>query len=122
MKSTQFKLIPLTIDTVVYDKIHKSFGTVIDDFSDPINGDRGEIRLDSDGMCAMFEYDTKHNLIGYALIRIQDMTEKELLAACKEAQDHGHEWPYPSTVQKHILYSEVNRSKTFQSCVIKRII
>jgi hypothetical protein len=112
MKPTIKKLIAFTIDSLVYDRKNKCFATVIDDMGDPLNGDRGEIRLDSDGMQPIFEYDKNNNRIGYNLVRIQDMSEAYLLAACQEAQEHGNEWPYRATVKKEIQHSNLRRLET----------
>jgi hypothetical protein len=50
---------------VVWDLANKSYGVVLNNFGDPKNGDRGEIRLDSDGMQSIYDYpDTsKYNLV-----------------------------------------------------------
>ena len=40
---------------IVYDKDHRSMGTVLDNYGDPVNGDCGDIRLDSDGNCYISE-------------------------------------------------------------------
>ena len=37
------------IGDIVYDKTHKCYGVVLNNYGDPINGLFGEIRLDSDG-------------------------------------------------------------------------
>jgi hypothetical protein len=50
---------------VVWDLGNKSYGVVLNNFGDSKNGDRGEIRLDSDGMQSIYDYpDTsKYNLV-----------------------------------------------------------
>jgi hypothetical protein len=57
---------------MVFDKEHNSYGTVLDNYGDEINGDRGEIRLDSDGNVNVYIYDKDWNTVGYNLIKIKD--------------------------------------------------
>jgi hypothetical protein len=57
---------------MVYDKEHASYGTVLDNYGDEINGDRGDIRLDSDGNVGIWIYDKDWNTIGYNIIKIND--------------------------------------------------
>ena len=45
------------VGDIVWDKGHKSYGTVMNNYGDPLNGDGGEIRLDSEGNQYIFEYD-----------------------------------------------------------------
>ena len=47
---------------VVWDDEHKCYGQVLDNFGNAENGDRGDIRLDSDGMVAIFKKDGSYNL------------------------------------------------------------
>lgn len=90
MEKTTLKLVEFLPGQPVYDKRNKSFGIVLDNYGDPVFGDGGEVRLDSDGNQGLFEYDKDWNRIGYNLVRLQDMTEKETLAAVAEAeQNHG---------------------------------
>jgi hypothetical protein len=53
----------------VFDKLHNSYGTVLDNYGNPTEGDKGDIRLDSDGNVPVFEYDKNWNRIGYNLIK-----------------------------------------------------
>jgi hypothetical protein len=57
---------------MVFDKEHNSYGTVLDNYGDEINGDRGDIRLDSDGNVQIWQYDKDWNTIGYNIIKIND--------------------------------------------------
>ena len=55
---------------VVWDRGNKTYGVVLNNFGNPNNGEGGEIRLDSDGMQSIFEYDDngktgKYNLVPY---------------------------------------------------------
>jgi hypothetical protein len=49
------------IGSVVWDKTHKRYGVVLNNFGNEFEGDGGEIRLDSDGVQPIFEYDKKFN-------------------------------------------------------------
>jgi hypothetical protein len=49
------------VGSVVWDKTHKRYGVVLNNFGNDLEGDRGEIRLDSDGVQPIFEYDKKSN-------------------------------------------------------------
>jgi hypothetical protein len=57
---------------MVYDKEHSSYGTVLDNYGDEINGDRGDIRLDSDGNVGIWQYDKDWNTTGYNLVKVND--------------------------------------------------
>ena len=54
---------------MVYDKLHNRTATVIDNYGNPLEGNRGEIRLDTDGNVPIFEYDADGNRIAYNLIK-----------------------------------------------------
>jgi hypothetical protein len=58
----------------VFDKEHNSYGTVLDNYGNPTEGDRGDIRLDSDGNVSIYQYDKDWNKSGYNLIKV----DKEL--------------------------------------------
>jgi hypothetical protein len=49
------------VGSVVWDKTHKRYGVVLNNFGNDLEGDGGEIRLDSDGVQPIFEYDKKFN-------------------------------------------------------------
>lgn len=56
------------IGDLVYDKKNEHYGIILNNYGDPINGDSGEIRLDSDGNQSIYEYDDKYNRIGYNIV------------------------------------------------------
>lgn len=85
----QFKKVELLEGQPVFDRKNKSFGHIINNYGNPYDGDLGEVRLDSNGNQSIFEFDSEWNVIGYNLVRIQDMTETELLAAVVEAETSG---------------------------------
>lgn len=54
---------------VVWDTSNKTYGVVLNNFDDAINGDSGDVRLDSDGMQSIYKYDEKwEKRIGYNLV------------------------------------------------------
>jgi len=61
----------------VFDKLHQSYGTVLDNYGDPVNGDGGDIRLDSDGNVPIHQYDKNWNIIGYNLTKVENNNIKE---------------------------------------------
>ena len=65
--------VEFNVGDIVWDKGNKTYGTVMNNFGDPINGDGGELRLDSDGMQVIFLYDKSYeNRIGYNLVKLGD--------------------------------------------------
>jgi hypothetical protein len=56
------------VGDIVWDKGNKSYGVVLNNFDNPIDGDRGEIRLDSDGRQTIFKTDKNYKEIGYNLV------------------------------------------------------
>jgi hypothetical protein len=67
--STTFKKqYKFEVGDIVWDKGNKSYGVVLNNFDNPIDGDRGEIRLDSDGMQTIFKTDKNYKEIGYNLV------------------------------------------------------
>jgi hypothetical protein len=60
---------------MVFDKEHNSYGTVLDNYGDEINGDRGDIRLDSDGNVNIYTYDKEWNRNGYNLVKVKDSVQ-----------------------------------------------
>jgi hypothetical protein len=65
--------VEFNVGDIVWDKGNKTYGTVMNNFGDPINGDGGELRLDSDGMQVIFLYDKGYkNRIGYNLVKLGD--------------------------------------------------
>ena len=65
--------VEFNVGDVVWDKGNKTYGTVMNNFGDPINGNDGELRLDSDGMQVIFSYDKDYkNRIGYNLVKLGD--------------------------------------------------
>ena len=52
------------IGDIVWDHTHKWYGVVLNNYGDPINGNRGEIRLDSDGNQPI-RGDKGYNLVPY---------------------------------------------------------
>ena len=61
----------------VFDKLHNSYGIVLDNYGDPENGDGGDIRLDSDGNVPIFQHDKNWNVIGYNLMKVENDDIKE---------------------------------------------
>ena len=61
----------------VFDKLHNSYGIVLDNYGDPENGDGGDIRLDSDGNVPIFQHDDNWNVIGYNLTKVEENNIKE---------------------------------------------
>jgi len=61
----------------VFDKLHQSYGIVLDNYGDPVNGDGGDIRLDSDGNVPIHQYDKNWNIIGYNLVKVENDNIKE---------------------------------------------
>lgn len=62
----------------VFDILHNTHGTVLDNYDNPKDGDRGDIRLDSDGNVPIYQYDEQSNPISYNLIKIENtMNEVE---------------------------------------------
>jgi hypothetical protein len=67
--STTFKKqYKFEVGDIVWDKGNKSYGVVLNNFDNPIDGDRGEIRLDSDGRQTIFKTDKNYKEIGYNLV------------------------------------------------------
>jgi len=56
------------IGSVVWDKTHKRYGVVLNNYGDEVFGDHDEIRLDSDGNQNIHTYDKKWNNNGYNLV------------------------------------------------------
>ena len=54
----------------VWQKDEKRYATVMNNYGDPVNGDRGDIRLDTSGNTNIFTYDKKYNRTGYNLIKV----------------------------------------------------
>lgn len=71
------KAIEYNIGDVVYDKTNKRFGLVLNNYGDSIDGDSGEIRLDSDGNQCIFNYTKEGKRIGYNLVK-QDLTDSDI--------------------------------------------
>jgi len=56
------------IGSVVWDKTHKRYGVVLNNYGDEVYGSHDEIRLDSDGNQNIHTYDKKWNNNGYNLV------------------------------------------------------
>jgi hypothetical protein len=56
------------IGSVVWDKTHKTYGVVLNNYGDETYGSHDEIRLDSDGNQNIHTYDKKWNNNGYNLV------------------------------------------------------
>ncbi len=61
---------------LVFNEQYRNFGTVLNNFKNPLEGDGGELRLDSDGMQCIFLYDKEWKHIGYKLIPVPQLQLK----------------------------------------------
>jgi hypothetical protein len=62
--------VEFNVGDIVWDKGNKDYGTVMNNYGDSINGESGEIRLDSDGNQTIFTYDKNYKNTGYNLIKL----------------------------------------------------
>ena len=83
--------VKFNIGDVVWDKGNKDYGVVLNNYGDPVNGESGEIRLDSDGNQSIFEYDKKTwKNTGYNLVKLGEKGDTgnftpDVLAEMKES-------------------------------------
>lgn len=108
------------VGDVVWDKSNKTYGVVLNNFDNPKEGARGEIRLDSDGMQSIFEFnkdftkETGYNLVPYG--SKEDTGDKNLDSLKNSAKsiiemtrDKGNKDQYIK------IYSKLLNSKRFSS-------
>ena len=69
-KSDFVGTVEFNVGDIVWDKGNKRYGTVMNNYGDPINGESGEIRLDSDGNQTIFTYDKNYKNTGYNLVKL----------------------------------------------------
>lgn len=62
------KIYKFEIGDIVWDKGNKTYGVVLNNYENSIDGGRGEIRLDSDGNQSIFKFDKNSKEIGYNLV------------------------------------------------------
>jgi hypothetical protein len=108
------------IGQVVWDKGNKTYGVVLNNFGDPENGDRGEIRLDSDGMQSIRNYpDTKYNLVpigskedkGDGNLEELKESAKRIIGMAKDAELKD----YYKKAYKRVLAGEFDKFKKMES-------
>jgi hypothetical protein len=108
------------IGQVVWDKGNKTYGVVLNNFGDPENGDRGEIRLDSDGMQSIKNYaDTKYNLVpigskedkGNGNLEELKESAKRLIGRAEDAELKD----YYKKAYKRVLAGEFDKFKKMES-------
>lgn len=96
---------------VVWDRGNKSYGVVLNNFDDPSNGDRGDVRLDSDGMQPIHKYDKSYeNIIGYNLVPYGSKEDEgdgdlsELKASAKRLIESNKEWSTERYKEYSLIY------------------
>jgi hypothetical protein len=108
------------IGQVVWDKGNETYGVVLNNFGDPENGDRGEIRLDSDGMQSIKNYaDTKYNLVpigskedkGDGNLEELKESAKRLIGMAEDAELKD----YYKKAYKRVLAGEFDKFKKMES-------
>lgn len=63
--------VEFNVGDVVWQKDEKRYATVMNNYGDPINGDGGEVRLDTTGNTPIFTYDKKtYENTGYNLVKV----------------------------------------------------
>jgi hypothetical protein len=63
--------------SVVWDKTNKIYGVVLNNFGNELNGERGDLRLDSDGVQPIFIYDKEFNQTNnYNLVPYRSLEDK----------------------------------------------
>jgi len=75
-KNALFNTIKFNEGDVVWDKGNKRYGLILNNFDDPINGNGGEVRLDSDGIQSIYKYDKNFERNGYNLIHFGEAEDK----------------------------------------------
>ncbi len=106
---------------IVWQKDEKRYGTVMNNYGDPINGDGGDLRLDTTGNTNIFTYNKKYDRTGYNLVKAGEkgdagkltpevLTEmkasaKRLIESRREAKDKNGV-AYYQEVYKRLLGGE----------------
>ena len=62
--------VEFNVGDTVWQKDEKRYATVMNNYGDPINGDGGDVRLDTTGNTAIFTYDKEYKNTGYNLIKV----------------------------------------------------
>jgi hypothetical protein len=63
--------IEFNVGDVVWQKDEKRYATVMNNYGDPVNGDRGEVRLDTTGNTIIFNYNKDYSKkTGYNLVKL----------------------------------------------------
>jgi hypothetical protein len=75
---------------VVWQKDEKRYATVMNNYGDPVNGDYGELRLDTTGNTPIFTYDKNYQSTGYNLVKLGEKGDTgkftpEVVAEMKES-------------------------------------
>jgi hypothetical protein len=75
---------------IVWQKDDKRYATVMNNYGDPVNGDYGEVRLDTTGNTSIYTYDKKYQSTGYNLVKLGEKGDTgkftpEVVAEMKES-------------------------------------
>jgi hypothetical protein len=69
-KSSFVANVEFNVGDTVWQKDEKRYATVMNNYGDPINGDGGDIRLDTSGNTSIFTYDKNYENTGYNLVKL----------------------------------------------------